>query len=85
MTATAKKISGLTFNEAGTAVTGGVAAEAGFMDHLKQGFPLIKDTDVAIVGSDTTRTMSELGVLALTMYAGEKLQPVARVRQATGL
>lgn len=82
---TCVKLSGITLNAEKTAVTGGVATPAKFGDHLKQALPLIKDTDVAIVGSDTTRTVSELAVTAGLLYLGERATPVARVRQAVGI
>lgn len=76
----AKLVSNLTFNAEGTAVTGGVAADAGIFDHLKQALPLVKNTEAAIVGTDATRTVSELAVVGGLLWAGERFAPVAAIR-----
>lgn len=75
-----KKIS-VVLNAEGTAVdaTKSAVADATVADMIMQHVPLLRDPDIAIVGSSTTRTMVDVGVTAGLLILGEKAQPLSKL------
>lgn len=75
-----KKVN-VVLNAEGTAVDAAKSAvdDATITDMIMQHVPLLRDPDVAIVGSSTTRTMVDVGVFVGTMVLGEKTQPLSKL------